>query len=61
MFVNSFLFVTKNCFLAKGGKVRIRIGKTEEQWDGGRTDEEMGKVRKITENRKEDGKNQNWS
>ena len=31
--------------------------RAEEQRNGGRIDEEMGKVQKITENRKEDGKN----
>ena len=46
--VNSFLFVTNNCFLVKRGNIRIRNGKERKSGKnngmGERTDEELGKV-----------------
>ena len=52
MFVNSFLFVTKDCFLVKRRKVRIRNGKeTRKRKNNGMGDGqvkiiEVGKERK---------------
>ena len=47
MFVNSFLFVTKDCFLVKRRKVRIRNGKeTRKRKNNGMGDGQVkGRVR----------------